>query len=278
MSSGLWRPPDKRVRRPDGGTAPHKDRGIGSSNGDGASSPSAAAAKPRLMTLRSFRALKRNTLVGFAITLPVGQFDLELDEITLHQQGDRFWVGLPVRPMVNSDESGSDLSDIDAEIYLYQLGDLDPSGTQAAEAIEKDLRGFAPLAEIHFERIGIKPEQIIKFELQAALRPTKRSDPRYRRFCNRYRDVAVLQGGQLSCELDAIRPTDLRELVRGAIERHLPRERLDMMNARGEQEKLQIGRMLDRYLDELHEPAPITVGCNDGASNGHWITEYLSRA
>jgi hypothetical protein len=56
------------------------------------------------MTLRSFRALKRNTLVGFAaITLPVGQFDLELDEITLHQQGDRFWVGLPARPMVNSD-------------------------------------------------------------------------------------------------------------------------------------------------------------------------------
>ena len=86
MSSGLWRPPDERVRRPDGGTAPHKDRGIGSSAGDGASSPSAAAAQPRRMTLRSFHALKRNTLVGFAaITLPVGQFDLELDEITLHQ-------------------------------------------------------------------------------------------------------------------------------------------------------------------------------------------------
>ena len=50
MISGLWRPPDKRVRRPDGGTAPHKDRGIGSSNGDGASSPSAAAAQPRRMT------------------------------------------------------------------------------------------------------------------------------------------------------------------------------------------------------------------------------------
>ena len=49
-----------------------------------------------------------------------------------------------------------------------------------------------------------------------------------------------------------------------------------MMNIRGEQEKLQIGRMLDRYINELHEPAPITVGCNGGASNGHWITEYLA--
>jgi hypothetical protein len=41
--------------------------------------------------------------------------------------------------------------------------------------------------------------------------------------------------------------------VRGAIERHLPRERLDMMNIRGEQKKLQIERMLDRYIDE-HDP------------------------
>jgi hypothetical protein len=173
-------------------------------------------------------------------------------------------------------ESGTDLSDIDAEIYIYQLGDLDPSGTQAAEAIEKDLRGFAPLADIHFARIAITPEQIADYHLEPALRPTKRKDPRYRWFVERYRDYAVLLGGQLSCELDAIRPTDLRDLVRGAIERHLPRERLDMMNARGEQEKLQIGRMLDRYINELHEPAPITVGCNGGASNGHWIGEYLA--
>ena len=73
------------------------------------------------------------------------------------------------------------------------------------------------------------------------------------------------------------RATDLRNLVRQTIERHLPRYRLDMMNACGEQEKLQIGRMLDRYLDELHEPAPITVRHNSTPSNGHWIGEYLAQ-
>jgi hypothetical protein len=143
-----------------------------------------------------------------------------------------------------------DLSYFGCPIFVYQLGDLDPSATQAADAIEKDLRGFAPDAEIHFERIAISPEQIGEFGLHAALRETKRQDPRYRWFCDRYRDVDVLRGALLSCELDAIRPTDLRQLVRNVIERHLPRAQLDAMNAIGEHEKLQIGRMLDRFIDE----------------------------
>jgi len=169
-------------------------------------------------------------------------------------------------------EAAVHLNSLGCPIFIYQLGDLDPSGTQAAEAIEKDLREFAPEADIHFERIAIT-----EFGLQAALRQTKSKDPRYGWFLERYRDVEILQGGQLSCELDAIRPTDLRNLVRQKIERHLPRARLDMMNARGEQEKRQIGRMLDCYLDELHEPAPITVCSNGGPSNGPWIDEYLAQ-
>jgi hypothetical protein len=173
-------------------------------------------------------------------------------------------------------EAAVDLTYLSHPVFVYQLGDLDPSGAQAAEAIEKDLRGFAPEAEIYFQRIAITPQQITDFGLQAALRPTKRSDPRYRWFREQYRDVAVLQGGQLSCELDAIRPNDLRKLVQETIEQHLPRERLDVMNARGEQEKVKIGRMLDRYLDELGEPEPITVCRNGGPANGHWMEEYLA--
>ena len=171
-------------------------------------------------------------------------------------------------------EAAVDLSRLNCPVYVYQLGDCDPSGAQAADAIEKDLRGFAPEADIHFERIAITPEQITEFGLQAALRPTKRQDPRHRWFTERYRNVDVLQGGQLSCELDAIRPTDLRNLVRNTIEQHLPRKQLDLMNARGEQEKIKIGRMLDIHLDELHEPEPITVCRNGRPSNGHWIEEY----
>jgi len=47
-------------------------------------------------------------------------------------------------------EAAQRLIDLGHPIYIYHLGDLDPSGAQAAEAIEKDLRGFAPDADIHF--------------------------------------------------------------------------------------------------------------------------------
>jgi hypothetical protein len=57
-------------------------------------------------------------------------------------------------------EAAVDLTYLSSPIYIYQLGDLDPSGTQAAEAIEKDLRGFAPEADIHFERIAITPSNL----------------------------------------------------------------------------------------------------------------------
>ena len=96
--SGLWRPPDKRARRPDSGTAPHKDRSIGSSNGNRVLTPSTPAAQPRRIRLRSFRPLQRNTLVG-----AVGQFDLQLDDGAVHEKDGGFWVGMPARAMVGAD-------------------------------------------------------------------------------------------------------------------------------------------------------------------------------
>jgi hypothetical protein len=128
-----------------------------------------------------------------------------------------------------------------------------------------------------FERIAITPEQIVDFGLQEALRPTKPKDPRYRWFLDKYRDIAVLQGGLQSCELDAIRPTDLRDMVRKVIERHLSRKELDTVNARGEQEKIRIGGILDRFLDELHDPEPISVCHNGGPANGEWIGQWLEK-
>ncbi|MFL5268833.1 MAG: hypothetical protein ACJ8AH_19945 [Stellaceae bacterium] len=174
-------------------------------------------------------------------------------------------------------EAAQRLSWVEHPIYIYHLGDLDPSGAQAAEAIEKDLRGFASDADIHFERIAITPDQIVDLRLQAALRPSKTKDPRYRWFLDKYRDVAVLEGGRQSCELDAIRPTDLRAMVREVIERYLPRKELDATNARGDQEKIKIGQILDRFLDEQHDPEPISVCHNRGPANGEWITAWIEK-
>jgi hypothetical protein len=121
-------------------------------------------------------------------------------------------------------------------IYVYHFGDYDPSGQDAARAIEKELRLHAPNAEIHFKRVAVTPEQIKEWKLPT--RPTKASDPRSKKF-----------GSDVSVELDAIRPNALRDLVRTTIERHLSRETLDAVNAEAVAEKAQLGRLLDDYID-----------------------------
>ena len=102
------------------------------------------------------------------------------------------------------------VADLDVPTYFYHLGDFDPSGQDAARAIEKTLREMAPEAEIHFERLAVTPTQIVNWRLPT--RPTKTTDSRAKGF------------GAVSVELDAIPPGRLRDLVQKAIERHLPPE------------------------------------------------------
>ena len=64
--------------------------------------------------------------------------------------------------------------------YLYYFGDHAPSGVHIDRSIEQRLREFAPQAEIHFERVAVRPEQIAAWALPT--RPTKQSDSRSRRF------------------------------------------------------------------------------------------------
>jgi len=111
-------------------------------------------------------------------------------------------------------------------VYIYHLGDFDPSGVNAGQKIEETLRELAPIAEIHFERIAVTPEQITAWNLPS--RPTKQSDSRAKGF------------GDISVELDAINPNSLRDLVEVAIERHLPPHEYRVLMAAEESERLAI--------------------------------------
>ncbi len=57
------------------------------------------------------------------------------------------------------------ISELNVPIYIYHLGDYDPSGVNAGEKIEQTLGVLAPYAEIHFQRIAVRPEQISKWNL-----------------------------------------------------------------------------------------------------------------
>jgi hypothetical protein len=109
------------------------------------------------------------------------------------------------------------INDLDVPAYIYHLGDFDPSGVNAGEKIEETLREMAPDADISFERIAVTREQIEEWDLPT--RPTKTSDSRARGF------------GEISVELDAIDPNQLRELVKTAIEEHLPAEEYEVLKA-----------------------------------------------
>ena len=52
---------------------------------------------------------------------------------------------------------------LDKQVFVYQLGDHDPSGVAAAATIESTLRELAPSADITFERLAVTPAQIGDF-------------------------------------------------------------------------------------------------------------------
>jgi hypothetical protein len=113
-------------------------------------------------------------------------------------------------------EAAEYIGSLDVPSYIYHLGDFDPSGVNAGEKIDATLRELAPDAEIIFERLAVTPAQIVAWSLPS--RPTMASDSRARRF-----------GGPISVELDAIEPDRLREIVRSAVEQHLPPERIQIL-------------------------------------------------
>jgi len=124
------------------------------------------------------------------------------------------------------------INDLDVPVYIYHLGDFDPSGVNAGEKIEETLRELAPDADITFERIAVTPEQIADWDLPT--RPTKASDTRAKNF------------GEISVELDAIEPNQLRALVQETIELHLPPEQFEILKAAEESERDIIPRLVGK--------------------------------
>src|SRR5262249_15143231 len=122
--------------------------------------------------------------------------------------------------------SAEQLADIDIPIYIYHLGDFDPSGVNAGEKIEPTLRVMAPDADSIFNGIALTPEQIGQWNLPT--RPTKAADTRAKTL------------GEVSVDLDAIAPDNLRDLVETFINAHLPQEQLRILKIAEESEREQL--------------------------------------
>ena len=122
------------------------------------------------------------------------------------------------------------INELSSPVFIYHLGDFDPSGVNAGEKIEETLRELAPDADITFERIGVTPWQIEALKLPT--RPTKTTDTRSKGF------------GDISVELDAISPGTLRAIVEAAIEDHLPKDQYEVLKAAEASERDIISRLV----------------------------------
>lgn len=123
--------------------------------------------------------------------------------------------------------------------YVYHLGDSDPSGVNAAETIERELREYAPGVTIHFERLAVTDQQIEDWNLPS--RPTKETDSRSKKWKEDGRGDSV--------ELDAIPPNELRNLVRAAIMRHITDAGLKRLHAIEKKEKEALRQFAATWVD-----------------------------
>ncbi|PHP27520.1 hypothetical protein [Limimaricola cinnabarinus] len=100
-------------------------------------------------------------------------------------------------------------------LVVYSLYDFDRSGQDAAASLQEKVERFGREygVPVIFERLGLSERQVIDMDLPT--RPAKRGTTADRRWPHAF-----------AAELDAIPPELLRDIVREAIERHLPYDQL----------------------------------------------------
>ena len=124
--------------------------------------------------------------------------------------------------------------DNDKDVYVYQLGDHDPSGVNAWRSFENVVREFLDdwfdALGVTFERIAVTRRQIE--ELGLPTRPTKASDTRSRRFHGE------------SVEVDAIPAPELRRIVEESITQHIDQDQLRLTRIAEQSEREILDNML----------------------------------
>jgi hypothetical protein len=110
-------------------------------------------------------------------------------------------------------EIGEKWSRIKKPIHVYYIGDHDPSGRGIEASIKKELAEFSG-REFTWTRLAVEPEHFEQFNI-IPLEP-KKKDTRYRKFAEQF--------GDRCAEVEAINADALRDMVREAIESHIPAE------------------------------------------------------
>jgi len=125
-------------------------------------------------------------------------------------------------------EAAASIKEDGRPTVVYILSDFDPAGFRIAEKIEAGLREHVhEEQELTARRIAVSYGQVLEHNL--VTREVKRTDSGAPEFMALYGDV--------SCELEAMPPTTLRELLRNHLEAHMDKDRLRMLKLAEDQER-----------------------------------------
>ena len=123
----------------------------------------------------------------------------------------------------------------DKERIILYLGDLDPSGTDMTRDVQKRLDRFNAGAKV--ERIALSMEQVQQYNPPPC--PAKETDTRVEKYKQQY--------GDLSWELDALRPEVIEELIDTNVKRYLDLSEFESILEREQEERAELRRVADNY-------------------------------
>ena len=134
---------------------------------------------------------------------------------------------------------------------VLHFGDLDPSGWDASRDLAERLAGFAEPhgIEIDFRRVLVHASDIEPLNLPT--RPTKLTDTRTKAFFREFGE------GHPSCELDAVHPDKLRQILDDEIRALIPADALhqvEVEEAAADETLAEIQRVLPQFMGGHRSP------------------------
>ena len=123
-------------------------------------------------------------------------------------------------------------------ITIYYVGDHDPSGRDLEREAREKIAAISKGRSFSWKRLAVNPEHFQKFDI-IPLAP-KKKDRRYPRFVERF--------GSECAEVEAIPASDLRAILRTAIESHIPRGAWERLQHTERLEKEQFHRTMELMM------------------------------
>ena len=125
-----------------------------------------------------------------------------------------------------------------SDIHILYFGDFDPSGEDIPRSIGANLLEWFDFSP-QISRCALLPEQVEEYDLPPA--PAKKTDARAAGFIERHGDVSV--------ELDALRPNILQGLVKGAISERWDGDQCQRIVELEDKETARLHHMIDSMDD-----------------------------